>query len=57
MGLTNGERLLMKEPQIFTSTQAQGVAVPQDILKNLEQGSMDSITERWRKFEKGETKD
>ena len=53
MGLTNGERILMKEPQIFTNIQAQGVAVPRDVLKNLEQGSMESITERWRQFAEG----
>ena len=40
----------MKKPQIFTNIQAQGVAVPRDVLKNLEQGSMKSITERWRQF-------
>ena len=40
----------MKKPQIFTNIQAQGVAVPRDVLKNLEQGSMESITERWRQF-------
>jgi len=42
---------MKKEPQIFTSTQAQNVPVPQDILKGLEQGSMEAIAERWRKFE------
>ncbi len=43
----------MKKPQIFTNIQAQGVAVPRDVLKNLEQGSMESITERWRQFNEG----
>jgi hypothetical protein len=42
---------MKKEPQIFTSTQAQNVPVPLDILKGLEQGSMKSIAERWRRFE------
>lgn len=42
---------MKKEPQIFTSTQAQNVPVPPDILKGLERGSMKSIAERWRRFE------
>jgi len=41
---------MKRETQIFTSPQAQGVPVPQDILKGLEQGSMEAITERWRRF-------
>jgi hypothetical protein len=41
---------MKKEPQIFTSPQAQGVPVPPAMLKSLEQDSMGSITEQWRKF-------
>ena len=41
---------MKKEPQIFTNPQAQGVPVPPDLLKDLERGSMRSISERWRRF-------
>jgi hypothetical protein len=41
---------MRKEPQIFTNPQAQGVPVPPAMLKSLEQGTMEAITEHWRKF-------
>ena len=49
---------MKKEPQIFTSTQAQAVPVSRDILKSLNQNSMEAIAENWGKFlEKGGKKE
>lgn len=47
---------MKKEPQIFTSTQAQAVPVPGDILKSLNQNSMEAIAENWGKFLSEEAK-